>query len=443
MLRRWLTRSFNVEDDEVAPVVAGFSMFFLLFAGYFMLRPVRETMGITGGVDNLQWLFTGTFVATLAAMPLFGWIAARVRRRRILHWVFGFFASNLVVFALGFQAWPDNVWLARAFYIWLSVFNLIALSVAWSVLVDVFAVGQAKRLFALMAAGLSAGGLVGPLLGVILVGPIGHSGLLFLSALLLIASAFAARLVQRWRDARPIPDFAAAGREKPLGGSPFAGATDVLRSPYLLGIALFVLLLASVSTFLYFEQARLVEATFPLKTDQTRVFGTIDVIVQTLAILSQLFLTGRLAQRMGVGVLLVAVPLATAAGFLWLALAPTFAVLAVVMVARRAGEYAFVRPGREMLYTVVAPEAKYKAKNFNDTVVYRGADAVSGWVKTGVDLLAQQPAIAALLGALIALAWAATGAGLARAQGRYAQTVTAVDPISDAAVPLAGTSDKG
>jgi len=443
MLRRWLTRSFNVEDDEVAPVVAGFSMFFLLFAGYFMLRPVRETMGITGGVDNLQWLFTGTFVATLAAMPLFGWIAARVRRRRILHWVFGFFTSNLVAFALGFLAWPDNVWLARAFYIWLSVFNLLALSVAWSVLVDVFEVGQAKRLFALMAAGLSAGGLVGPLLGVFLVGPIGHSGLLFLSALLLIASAFAARVVQRWRDARPIPDFVAAGREKPLGGSPFAGATDVLRSPYLLGIALFVLLLASVSTFLYFEQARLVEATFPLKTDQTRVFGTIDVIVQTLAILSQLFITGRLAQRMGVGVLLVAVPLVTAAGFLWLALAPTFAVLAIVMVVRRAGEYAFVRPGREMLYTVVAPEAKYKAKNFNDTVVYRGADAVSGWVKTGVDLLAQQPAIAALLGALIALAWAATGAGLARAQGRYAQTVTAADPISDAAVPLIGPSDKG
>ena len=451
MLRRWLTRSFNVEDDEVAPVVAGFSMFFLLFAGYFMLRPVRETMGITGGVDNLQWLFTGTFVATLAAMPLFGWIAARVRRRRILHWVFGFFTTNLVIFALGFLAWPDNVWLARAFYIWLSVFNLIALSVAWSVLVDVFATGQAKRLFALMAAGLSAGGLVGPLLGVVLVGPIGHSGLLFLSALLLVASAFAARVVQRWRDARPIPDFAVAGRtdlpslssrEKPLGGSPFAGATDVLRSPYLLGIALFVLLLASVSTFLYFEQARLVEETFPLKTDQTRVFGTIDAIVQALAILSQLFITGRLAQRMGVGVLLVAVPLVTAAGFLWLALAPTFAVLAIVMVVRRAGEYAFVRPGREMLYTVVAPEAKYKAKNFNDTVVYRGADAVSGWVKTGVDMLAQQPAIAALLGALIALAWAATGAGLARAQSRYAQTATGADPISDAAVPLAGGSDK-
>jgi ATP:ADP antiporter, AAA family len=138
--------------------------------------------------------------------------------------------------------------------------------------------------------------------------------------------------------------------------------------------------------------------------------------VQSLAIVSQLFITGRLAQRLGVGVLLVAVPLVTAAGFLWLSLAPTFGVLAVVMVVRRAGEYGFVRPGREMLYTVVAPEAKYKAKNFNDTVVYRGADAVSSWVKTGVDLLAQQPAVAMVLGAVIALAWGLTGGALARRQ---------------------------
>jgi AAA family ATP:ADP antiporter len=193
-----------------------------------------------------------------------------------------------------------------------------------------------------------------------------------------------------------------------------AGATEVLQSPYLLGIALFVLFLASVSTFLYFDQARLIEAAYPSKTDQTRVFGMIDVAVQSLAILSQVFITGRLAQRLGVGALLVAVPLAMVAGFVWLAFAPTFAVLAVVMILRRSGEYAFVRPGREMLYAPLAPEAKYKAKNFNDTVVYRGADAVSGWVKAGVDALAQNPAVAMGLGALVAFGWALTGASLAR-----------------------------
>ena len=443
----WLRRAFGVEADEAGAVVAGFVMFFLLFAGYFMLRPVRETMGITGGVENLQWLFTGTFLATLAAMPLFGWIAGKVRRRRILYWVYGFFASNLVVFGGCFLADPGNVWIARTFYVWLSVFNLIAISVAWSVLVDVFTVGQARRLFALMVAGASLGGLTGPLLGVFLVGPIGHAGLIFLAAALLLVSAFAARAVHRWGDTQPIYDAAADGRTSspspigrrwreapdegqrakdastrahPLGGSPFAGATEVLRSPYLLGIALFVVLLASVTTFLYFEQARLVEAAFPDPIDQTRVFGIIDTVVQTLAILTQLFITGRIAQRLGVGVLLVAVPVVVAAGFLWLAFAPVFAVLAVVMVVRRAGEYAFARPGREMLYTTVGDEAKYKAKNFNDTVVYRGADAVSAWVKTGIDMVAQQPAVAMVIGAGIALAWGVNGAALARAYRRRA-----------------------
>ncbi len=397
----------------------GAALFFLLFAGYFMLRPVRETMGIAGGVENLAWLFTATFVATLVAMPLFGWLAARAQRRRILGWTFGFFAANLAAFAFGFQAQPDNLWLARTFYVWLSVFNLIAISVVWSVLADLFQTTQAKRTFALMAAGASAGGLVGPLLGVALVRPIGHAGLLWLSATLLVAGIFVARALQRWRDAHPPGgELAAEARRKPLGGSPFAGLTEVLRSPYLLGIAAFVLLLASVNTFLYFEQARLVEATFPDRIRQTQVFGTLDAIVQALAVGAQLFLTGRIAQRLGVGVLLVAVPLVVALGFLWLALVPVFAVLAVVMVVRRAGEYAFVRPGREMLFTTVPTEAKYKAKNFIDSVVYRGGDALSAWLKTLVDLLAQQPAVAAVLGALLALAWAANGAALARAQSR-------------------------
>ena len=205
-------------------------------------------------------------------------------------------------------------------------------------------------------------------------------------------------------------------RRRPLGGNPFAGATAVFRSPYLLGIAFFVLLLATVTTFLYFEQAKLVAERFADKEEQTRVFGLIDTVVQTLAILSQLFITGRIAQRLGVGVLLVAVPMIVAAGFLWLALAPVFADFVVVMVVRRAGEYAFVRPGREMLYTVVPAEQKYKAKNFIDTVVYRGGDALSGWVKRALDVLAEHPAAAMFIGAGVAVAWAVTGAALGRRQ---------------------------
>lgn len=417
----FIARLFNVQQHEAGAVLAGLALFFLLFTGYFMLRPVRETMGVAGGVDNLQWLFTGTFIATLAAMPLFGWVAARASRRRILPWTFGFFAINLLVFGLLFLRREDDVWVARAFYIWLSVFNLLSISLAWSVLADLFAVNQAKRLFALMAGGASLGGLVGPLLGTLLVEPLGHAGLVFLSAAFLIGSIVASRVLQTWRDRHPRRSDDHSGRRRPLGGNPFAGATAVFRSPYLIGIALFVVLLASVSTFLYFEQARLVAEHFPDKTRQTQVFGLIDTIVQSLAILTQIFITGQVARRLGVGVLLVVVPLVTAAGFLWLALAPTFAVFAVVMVVRRAGEYALVRPGREMLYTVVGDEDKYKAKNFNDTVVYRGADALSGWVKALLDHIAQHPAVAMVIGAGIALVWAGTGAWLGRAQRQREQ----------------------
>ena len=415
-----LSRLLGIEREDLPPALAGILMFFLLFAGYFMLRPVREAMGIAGGVDNLQWLFTGTFVATLAAIPLFGAIAGKVARRRILAWTYGFFALNLLAFAAAIAVRPEDPWLARGFYIWLSVFSLLSVSVAWSVLADLFRIAQAKRLFALVAAGLSAGGLAGPVLGIVLVGPIGLPGLMLVAALFLVASAVAAGRLQRWRDRHPQDADEAPQRARPLGGNPLAGLTTVFASPYLLGIATFVVLLASVTTFLYFEQARLVELRFPDRADQVRVFGTLDAIVQGLALLTQVFLTGRLARRLGLAVLLATVPLVMAFGFLWLALTPTFAVLAVVMVVRRAGEYALARPGREMLFTVVSPEAKYKAKNVIDTAVYRGADAVSAWVKAGIDAFASHPAVVGVAGALLALAWAATGLGLARAHKRMA-----------------------
>ncbi len=423
--RRRIATLLAVEEQELWPVFLGGSLFFLLFAGYFMLRPVRETMGITGGIQNLQWLFSGTFVATLVALPLFGWLASRVRRRHILPWTYAFFASNLIGFAAGFVMAPDNLWLARGFYIWLSVFNLLAISVAWSVIADVFRETQARRLFALMAAGASIGGLTGPVLGVFLVGSIGHAGLLILSALMIFGAILAAHAVRRWHDqngatATPLAEAEsmADSSAKTLGGSPFAGATTVLRSPYLLAIAAFVLLLATVNTFLYFEQARLVAENYPNRIDQTRVFGMLDIVVQSLAILTQVFFTGRIAKRLGLAALLVAVPLIVSAGFLALAFLPMFSALAVLMVVRRAGEYALVRPGREMLFTVVSPEVKYKSKNFIDTVVYRGADAVSSWVKAGIDLIAQHPAIAAVIGSVVALIWSANGYFLARQHQR-------------------------
>ena len=414
--RRRLDQGLNIQPGEGPAVIAGLLLFYCLFTGYFMLRPVRETMGVAGGVDNLQWLFTGTFIASLACLPVFGWLASGVQRRFILPCTYGFFVSNLLLFAVLFTRTPGNLWAARAFYIWLSVFNLLTISLAWSVLADLFSTAQGKRLFGLLAAGASLGGLSGPILGALLVAPLGHAGLLLLAAVFLLGSVGASLFLQRWRQRHPLPAHAERSAARPLGGNPLAGATAVLRSPYLLGIALFVVLLASVSTFLYFEQARIVSQTFTDPTRQTQVFGLIDSVVQALAILTQVFLTGRLARRLGVGILLMAVPLVMAVGFLWLALAPVFAVFVMVMVVRRAGEYALVRPGREMLFTVLPAEDKYKAKNFIDTVVYRGGDALSGWLKRALDVMGEHPQLAMLLGAVMAVAWAATGAWLGRRQ---------------------------
>jgi ATP:ADP antiporter, AAA family len=337
-----------------------------------------------------------------------------VARRVILLWTYLFFASHLALFAIAFQFAPENTWLARVFYVWLSVFNMITISVAWSQLADLFVLRDAKRLFGLMAAGASAGGLFGPVLGVALVAWIGHAGLMFISTGLLVAAFMASLEIQRWRDRHPLIDDASTSRDTALGGSPFAGATTVLRSPYLLMMAAFVVLLASTTVFLYLEQARIVELHFPDPTQQTQVFSILDIVVQGLALLTQIFFTGRIAERLGLRLLLTVVPLTVAAGFVCFAISPLFAVFAVVMVVRRAGEYALVRPGREMLFTRVSTEAKYKAKNFIDTTVYRGADAVAAWAKAGVDMLGQHPAIVAICGALIAMTWAASGSMLAR-----------------------------
>jgi AAA family ATP:ADP antiporter len=420
----WLRERFcalvAVRREEIGAALAAFGFLLCLFAGYFMLRPLRETMGVQAGVDQLQWLFTATFVAMLVAVPLFGVLSARVPRARLIDWVYGFFALNLLAFALAFDWAPDSIWLARVFYVWLSVFSLFVVSVAWSLMADVFHREQAQRLFAFIAAGASVGGLIGPLLGGLLIEALASAGLIALSAALLLLTLACKRYLLNWRARAGAGSTGIAAPASdddphlPIGGNPWAGVLRLFASYYLSGIALFVVLLATASTFLYLEQARLVAETFTTTAERVRVFSAIDFTVQTLAVLTQLFVTGRVAKQLGVRSLLTWVPLAVAVGFVALALVPTFAVLAAVMIVRRAGEYALVKPGREMLFTAVDPEAKYKVKSFIDTVVYRGGDAASSWVKTGVDALGHGAAAVALLGAVCALLWAALGYALGR-----------------------------
>jgi AAA family ATP:ADP antiporter len=303
--------------------------------------------------------------------------------------------------------------------VWVSVYNLFVVSVAWSFLADVCQPGQARRLFGPIAAGASVGGLVGPVMGGLLVRGIGFSGLLLLSAVLLGASLGCVAWLLGWRTRRgAAADGEPDSPAQPMGGASWTGLLSVLRSPYLLGISAFVILLATASTFLYFEQARLISEQFPDRVRQAEIFSSIDAVVQALTILVQLGVTGRLAQRFGVRVLLAAIPLAIALGFVALAIMPIFSVLVIVMIVRRVGEYALVRPGREMLFTVVDAETKYKAKNVIDTAVYRAGDAISGWAKAGIDALGAGAGPAALVGAVLALVWAGVGISLGKAYSK-------------------------
>lgn len=405
-------RAINALPGELLPAIAGFALFMCLFSGYFMLRPIREAMGIQAGLENLQWLFTATFISMLVAVPLFGWLNSAVPRAQFIDWVYGFFVINLVGFAVAFARYHDAVWLARTFYVWISVYNLFVVSVAWSLMADVFDSAQARRLFAFIAAGASVGGLLGPAASGLLVSVVGQSGLALGSAILLGVAIALKRYLMSWRitggAGRP-GAMPSESQTRPVPGNPFSGVTKVMRSPYLLMVCLFVLLLATTSTFLYFEQARLVAQRFSTREEQIRVFGLIDFAVQAGSLGAQLFITGRLAQRFGIASLLVMVPGLVCAGFIGLALAPSFAMLAGLMIVRRIGEYAFIRPGREMLFAPLDAETKYKAKNFIDTVIYRAGDAASGWAKSFLDLLGQGAALAALVGALCAGLWALTG----------------------------------
>lgn len=413
--RRGLARLFNAEPEEMPAVVGGFALLFCVFASYLMLRPVRETFAIVGGVDNLAWLWTGTFVAMLAVVPLYGWVASRVPRRRLLPILYALCAVVLAGFAASLQFDPENVWIARAFYIWVAVMSLFIISIAWSLMTDLFERDRGHRLFGQIAAGASLGGLTGPLLSGLLVTRVGEPGLLLISAGVLLLTLPCVRYLLAWRE-RLGPRADQPPPER-IAGSMWAGLTLIARSRYLSTIALFIVLLTTTTTFLYFEQARIVDATFPDRTRQIQVFATIDTVVQALTISIQLFLTGRLAKRLGVTVLLAALPVTMMFGFGLLALVTTFPLLVGVMILRRVGEYALVSPGREMLFAPLDAETKYKAKNAIDTLVFRTGDLLAGWLYTGIVAVASVGAVA-IAGVIAAGAWAAVGVAIGRRHDR-------------------------
>lgn len=419
MLGRVLSSLAAIERRETPAVVAAFCLFFFVLGGYFAVRPVRETVGTLIGPDRVVELWTWNWIVSLSLVPVYGAVVARVRRGVFLPWIYGIVAVALAGMGVTLQGDDASIAAGQFFYVFISVLALFLTSVFWSFLVELFASGQAKRLFPVIAAGGTAGALLGPLFTDLTVRTIGNDGILFTGAALFVGAVVCQRvLIAIWTSGRgpAAGDSAepAGSRDRAIGGNPFAGVTIVLRSPYLLAIALYVTLLATANTFLYFEQLRLVELTFPDAETRTRVFARIDWIVQGLTILSQIFITGRLAAAFGVVMLLIVVPVAMVFGFLSLAIWNMFPVLAIVFVVRRFGEYAFVRPGREMLWSALDRETKYKAKNFVDVPVYRGADALIAKLQEGVGNAGFGPQALAMLGALSALVWAANAWWLGR-----------------------------
>jgi AAA family ATP:ADP antiporter len=408
----------QLRQGEAMAMLWSFAYFFCLLCGYYMLRPVRDEMGIQGGVENLQWLFTGTFLTMLAAVPVFGWVSSRYPRRKLLPIVYLFFVANLLIFYVLLQFRIAPTFTAQAFFIWVSVFNLFVVSVFWSFMADLYRNEQARRLFGFISAGGSLGALTGPVVTVMLAPATGPANLLALSAcLLLLAVLCIYRLAGRV--ARNPGEQAEVGRraaEQPIGGSILAGVTTVLKSPYLLGIGVYVVLGTVLGTFLYFHQAYIVSTAISDSGSRTALFAQIDLAVNIVTLVCQLFVVNRLIGRFGIGFTLMVVPVVAVAGFFLIGLVPTLAVLVTFQVLRRAGEYAIARPAREILFTVLNREEKYKSKNFVDTVVFRGGDAVSGWLFEGLRILGLGFSGIAFVGMPIALLWAGTGWMLGRTQ---------------------------
>lgn len=424
-LHRLLARIVHVERHEIAALLLSFVYFFLVLAAYYIIRPVRDEMGVAVGREHLQVLFVAVFFVMLAAVPVFGWVSSHFPKRLIVPVVYGFFILNLVAFWVLLSGDGRTKTLASVFFVWASVFNLFVVSLFWIVMSDLYASAQAKRLYGFIAAGGSAGALAGPIITQTFVRMLGPDNLLLVSALLL-ALALAAAIILR----RIVPGRAdGENPDSPVGKGILAGAIRVWQSPYLFRIALWVLLGNLVSTFFYLEQSHIVGETLTDRTARVELLARLDLVVSVLTIMLQVFATGRLIERFGIGIAAATLPAWCAMGLVGLAISPTLFVIVSIMAVERAVAFAFASPAVKVLYTVVDPEEKYKAQNFIDTVVYRGGDAASGWIFNALGKgLGLSGALVALAAVPAALCWLYLSFSLGR---QHAARTSANDTIAD------------
>lgn len=368
----------NIRQGEWPRFLLAFCYFFFLLAGYFMLRPLRGVVA-SNYAESLQWLYTATFVSMLLIVPVFGWLVSKFRRGRFVPGIYLFFISNLAYFAYAFRGDETGDWVQYSFYVWLSVFNLFVVSIFWSFMADIFRPGQAQRLFGSIMAGGSLGAMAGPLLTVNWVSDVGSQGVIQMAmVLLLIATVFAVflgRFERSRHDDQPA---------KIIGGSIWEGAVHVFKSKYLLLICLLMLSHNLIATYLYIGLAMLVDQNIIGFDERAQFFGRVDLVVQILAFLFQFIITSRLVQYLGMPRTAILPPVLLAAGFTLLGSSLGLVLFAAVQVAQRALNYGLLGPVKEMLFTVVDRESKYKSKNFIDTVVYRGSDVTASWLFKGM-----------------------------------------------------------
>jgi ATP:ADP antiporter, AAA family len=408
---RLLSKIIDVRPSEVPALAWSWLYIFSLLSSYYIMRPIRDQMGVAGGVNNLQWLFTGTLIGMLVLNLPFSWLVQTFPREKFIAISYRFFAANILLFALAlYAATPEQtIWVGRIFFIWTSIFNLFVVSIFWQMIVDVFTSEQGKRLFGFIAAGATLGAISGSAFTVSTVEHMAPTYLMIGAAVMLEVAVFCVRRLSGLSSSlseRPVAEQS----EAPIGGTLLSGFRDALSSGYLLNVSLFLLLYAVTSTFLYFQQAAVVSHSFESRAAQTAFFASVDLGVNVLTLAVQLFLTGRILKRFGVGTTLSMLPVFSVIGFGAVALIPTLASVVGFQLIRRAGNFAIARPTREVLFTVLPREDRYKAKSFIDTAVYRLGDQLGAWsfallTTLGLGLTQVSVVAAAVSGCWLANSW--------------------------------------
>lgn len=419
LVGRFMKSGFQVEPNELKAVVLSFSFAFTLMASYYILRPIRDAMASEWSDAELSTLFTATFLLSFVAVALYGAACSRIAIGRLVPGVYGLFALSFFGFYAVIPVLAGSSAVVKAFYVWISIFSLFHVSVFWSFMADIFSKEQARRLFGFIAAGSSIGALLGPLLALALVGSVGKGNLLLIASVLVFLPMGIIIWLERLKHTELHNEGLNAEQEyqQTLGSNPLAGFMLFVRNPYLLGIGFFILLYTAISTFIYFELKNMMAGLD--ESTRTQLWAGMDFAVNILTIGTALFCTSRLATRFGLAVTLALVPLVIVAGLVMIAVAPIIWVVVVLQIVRRAGNYGITRPGREMLFTAVDRESRFKAKSVIDIVVYRGGDMITAWAFTGLTQgLGLGLAAVALVGTFISAVWAFVGYFLGRTYDR-------------------------